>query len=51
MLVRIVSMLCKLVDMFSAPSGVREEAEEYKIDDDEDDDENDGRATGCREAL
>ena len=29
LLFRVVSMLCKLVDMYSAPSGVKEDAEDY----------------------
>ena len=48
LLVRVVSMLSKLVDRFSAPSEVREDQAEYGIDD-EDDDEDESEA-GCTAA-
>jgi four helix bundle protein len=44
LLVRVVSMLSKLVDRFSPVTQVREDRVRYAIeDDDEDEDENDGR--------
>ena len=39
LLVRVVSMLSKLVDRFSAPSEVREDQAEYGIEDEDDDED------------
>jgi len=41
MLVRIVSMLSKLVQLFSSANGVREDSEDYRIEDEDDDEDGD----------
>jgi len=45
LLVRVVSMLSKLVDRFSAPSAVREDQAEYGIEDEDEDDDDEKEAT------
>ena len=53
LLVRIVSMLSKLVNLFTSPTQVREEQERYGIEDEDENEDDvklsDGTRTGTRE--